>query len=118
MAKAQITTTDGLTIRVDGTPNEIAQVVRDLREATARPAAKAGRGKRQASKRVLLVDLIESLADAEFFKKPKDLAALKAALEEMGHHYPVTTLSGAMLTKVRKRRLRRIKDKRRWMYVG
>ena len=34
---------------------------------------------------------------------------MKAALEEMGHHYPVTTLSPTLLRQVRKRNLRRLK---------
>jgi hypothetical protein len=43
---------------------------------------------------------------------------VKAALEEMGHHYPVTTLSGAMLRQVRKHNLRRVKQDKRWVYTG
>jgi hypothetical protein len=65
-----------------------------------------------------LVDLITNLIDGGFFKKPKDLAAVKGALEELGHHYPVTTLSGAMLRQVRKRNLRRLKQDKRWLYTG
>jgi hypothetical protein len=63
------------------------------------------------------VDLIDSLIDGGFFKKPRDLAAIKAALAEMGHHYPQTTLSPAMLRKVRKRSVRRVREQKRWMYV-
>ena len=94
MAKAQIRTPDGLTIKVDGTPKEIAEVVQDLKKAqgrkgaSARPSSPTGPSK--------LPDLIASLIDGGFFKTPKDLAAIKLALEELGHHYPVTTLSPAM----------------------
>jgi len=65
----------------------------------------------------LLVDLIASLVDGGFFKKPRDLASIRTALAEMGHHYPVTTLSPIMLRLVRKRNLRRIKEQKRWVYV-
>ena len=33
MAKAQIRTADGLTVKVEGTPKEIAEVVKDLKKA-------------------------------------------------------------------------------------
>jgi hypothetical protein len=39
------------------------------------------------------------------------------ALEEQGQFYPVTSLSPTVLRLVRKRELRRIKDKKRWLYV-
>jgi len=62
--------------------------------------------------------LVSELIDGGFFKKPKELSAIKIALQEQGHFYPITTLSGVLLRLVRKRDLRRIKDKKRWLYVG
>jgi hypothetical protein len=62
--------------------------------------------------------LIASLIDGGFFKKPKDLAAIKVSLEESGHYYPVTTLSPTMLRFVRSRQLRRIKEDKKWLYTG
>ncbi len=117
MAKAQITTPEGINIKVEGTPKEISAIVEELkrRSADSGPGRRRGKGK---SGRVLLVDLIGSLRDGGFFKKPKDLAGIKGALEEMGHHYPVTTLSPAMLKLVRKRNLRRLREKGRWLYTG
>src|SRR5437879_3134634 len=100
MAKAKITTKSGLVMQVDGTPAEISAVLQDLKrqeekeDAPARKSVWSGPAK--------LVDLIGSLVDGGFFKKPQDLAAVKTALEEWGHHYPMTTLSGAMLGQVRK----------------
>lgn len=118
MAKAQITTQDGITVKVQGSPEEIAKVVHEIREPTRKPSGGAKREKLRQGRQVLLIDLVDSLVDGDFFKKPKGLAAIKAALEEMGHHYPVTTLSGTMLDQVRKRKLRRVKEKHRWMYTG
>jgi hypothetical protein len=43
---------------------------------------------------------------------------VKAALEEQGHFYPVTTLSGLMLRLVREKKLRRLKEGKRWRYTG
>jgi hypothetical protein len=63
--------------------------------------------------------LISNLIGAGFFKEPKQLGAVKVALEEEGEFYPVTTLSPAMLRLVRAKELRRIKDGNgRWTYVG
>jgi hypothetical protein len=115
MAKAQIRTPDGLTVKVEGTPKEIAEIVQDLKKAEKGGASR--RARVVGTGRVQLVDLIGSLVDGAFFKTPKDLAAIKLALEESGHHYPVTTLSGAMLRQVRARKLRRIKKTNRWFYA-
>ncbi|HZS70898.1 MAG TPA: hypothetical protein VFA13_03590 [Candidatus Acidoferrum sp.] len=117
MAKAQITTPEGITINIEGTPKEISAVVDDLKKKATEIGPTRRRAKAQSG-RVLLVDLIASLRDGGFFKKPKDLASVKSALEEMGHHYPVTTLSPAMLRLVRRRNLRRIREKGRWLYTA
>lgn len=117
MTKAQITTSEGIKINIEGTPKEISAVVRDLKMDTGGTPAR-GRGGKARPGRVLLVDLIASLLDGGFFKKPKDLASIKSALAEMGHHYPVTTLSPVMLRLVRRRSLRRIRQKKRWLYTG
>jgi hypothetical protein len=117
MAKAQVTTPEGITINIEGTPKEISAVVDDLKKK----ATEAQPGRRRAkakSGRVLLGDLIASLRDGGFFKKPRDLAGVKSALAEMGHHYPVTTLSPVMLRQVRRRNLRRIREKGRWLYTA
>ena len=117
MAKAQITTPEGINIKIEGMPEEILAVVKDLKKDQEKQAASVKARKGRAS-RVLLVDLISSLVDGGFFKKPRDLAAVKTALAEIGRHYPVTTLSGAMLRQVRKRNLRRIRENKRWLYTA
>jgi hypothetical protein len=113
MAKAKITTKGGLVIQLDGTPAEIAAVVEDLKQREEGPTKRKG----IKPGRVQLVDLIAQLIEDDFFKKPQDLAGVKNALAEMGHPWPVTTISGAMLGQVRRRSLRRLKDKKRWVYV-
>jgi predicted house-cleaning NTP pyrophosphatase (Maf/HAM1 superfamily) len=117
MAKAQITTPEGIKISIDGTSKEISALIEDLKEKAAEEGPKRQRRGAKPG-RVLLGDLIASLKDGGFFKKPKDLASVKSALEEMGHHYPVTTLSPVMLRRVRGRDLRRIREKGRWLYTG
>lgn len=120
MAKAQITTPEGVSIKIDGTAEEITAVIAKVKKPADPERKGTSRKKKQGKKvqRVQLVDLVDSLIDGGFFKNPRDLAAVKSALAEMGHHYPVTTLSGAMLRKVRNRTLHRLKQDKRWVYTG
>src|SRR5437588_12004066 len=107
MAKAQIITPEGITIKVDGTADEIAGRLSKVRSSVKVVRGGAAPGKRRKTvQRVQLVDLIASLIDGGFFKTPRDLAGVRSALGQMGHHYPITTLSGAMLRLVRRRELR------------
>jgi hypothetical protein len=117
MAKAHITTPEGISIDFEGSPRDISAIVEELKKQTTDTGIARSRSKEKPGK-VLLVDLIGTLRDGGFFKKPKDLASIKAALEEMGHHYPVTTLSPVMLKVVRKRGLRRLRANGRWQYTG
>ena len=120
MAKAHITRGD-TKITVEGTPEEVAKLVAQLgdghaiRQGRAPVRNRAGKEKKQ---KPTPINLISTLIDGDFFRKPKDLAAVKVALEEMGHFYPVTTLSPALLRLVRKRQLKRIRDQKRWLYTG
>lgn len=122
MAKAHISTKSGTKITIEGAPGEVAAIVRQVqgREASAsvRGRAKAKETKRTTRQRVTPMNLIISLIDGEFFRKPKNLVAVKVALEEMGHYYPITTLSPVLLRLIRKRQLRRIKDKKKWLYTS
>ena len=116
MAKARITTPEGFEVSIQGTPKEITALMDELKKKAA-VQVEARRVTKGKTTRLLLVDLIASLIDGGFFKTPRDLAGIKAALAEMGYHYPVTTLSPAMLRLVRKRHLRRIRENKRWVYT-
>jgi len=119
MAKANITMPDGTKMQVEGSPDEISALVRRLQGAGA-PRSKApgkGQGKRQ---RLRLVDHIEELINKGFFKTPRGLGEIRDKLREMGHAYPLTTLSPAMLRKVRSRDLRRLRESKagnKWKYT-
>jgi hypothetical protein len=52
---------------------------------------------------------LSELIDEGFFKKPKTIAAVKAELENRGHHIPLTSLSGPLQKKCQARVLRRQK---------
>ena len=119
MAKAHITTKEGTKVTIEGTPDEVAALTVKLGGVTASGSEGGKRSrKRQEKTKATPVNLVSTLIDGGFFRKPKDLAAVKVALEEMGHVYPVTTLSPALLRFVRKRQLRRLKEKKHWLYTG
>jgi membrane protein involved in colicin uptake len=52
---------------------------------------------------------IEDLIEDGFFKKPKPISEVKTALENLGHHIPVTSLSGPLQKLCQQKRLRRQK---------
>ncbi|MBS1983500.1 MAG: hypothetical protein JST16_04950 [Bdellovibrionales bacterium] len=120
MAKAHITTTDGTKVTIEGSHDEIVALIARLegRSGSVERVEKTPTRLHKSKAKPTLVDLIAELTDGGFFKKPKELGAIRLALEEHGHFYPVTTLSPVLLRLVRKKELRRIKDNKRWLYVS
>lgn len=123
MAKAHIVTENGTKLTIEGTPEEVAALVERIEGRTPgseKPTRRKRRGSGAARKgraKVGPANLIAELIDAGFFKKPRGLGAIRAALEERGHIYPVTTLSPLLLRLVQARQLRRIKQNKLWSYV-
>jgi len=117
MPKAIVTTKGGATVTVEGTQGEVAELLRllDGAERTKEPSRAA---RSRPNPKPTPTGLISDLIAGGFFREPKELGAVKTALEEQGHFYPVTTLSPLMLRLVRKRELRRIRERKRWLYVG
>jgi len=50
---------------------------------------------------------VEDLAEEGFFRKPKTIALVKAELENLGHHIPMTSLSGPLQKLCQRKVLRR-----------
>lgn len=121
MPKAHLTMKGGTTVVIEGSTEEVAALIKKFDgDMPTRDQATRRRGPKEtgSASKATPQNLVSSLIDGGFFRKPKDLATVKVALEEMGHFYPVTTLSPALLRMVRARQLRRIRDKKRWMYTG
>lgn len=118
MAKAHISLDNGTKVTVEGTPAEVAALIAQFGGGSASPKREKKPETRKSTAKPGPIDLVGELIDGGFFKKPKELGVIKTALEEQGHYYPVTTLSPAVLRLVRKKQLRRIKDNKRWLYVG
>lgn len=125
MAKASIKSKSGTTILIEGTDSEVARIVTLLedrggnetglrRRRTPQPMMAK---ERENNAKFNATDGILRLREEGFFNKQKTLLDIKRALDEQGLIYPLTTLSGVVLKQVRKRNLRRIKEKKNWEYV-
>jgi|SRR5579863_7998039 len=121
MAKATIKSKTGARITIEGTPEEVSNIVATIENASvighAKGAiARAKAAKRNEKKRESAADLIIGLREEGFFDKPKTLGEVVKALEERGFLYPLTSLSGIVLSLVKKRELRRTKKDGKWVY--
>lgn len=116
MALAKINMPGGISVEVDGTPEEVSAVLENLKSKSV-PASARGRAEKRKSGRGEIPGLIEALKSEEFFKSPHGLSEIQAKLGELGHHYPLTTLSGAMQSQCKNRSLRRFKQQGKYVYV-
>lgn len=122
MAKAHVKSADGTQITIEGSPEEVASIVAKIRSPMpVRPRsagfAHAGRlEKKEAKKQRTASDLVASLKEEGFFDKAKRLGDISQKLEESGFMYPVTTLSGVMLSLIQKKILSRKKVDGVWVY--
>jgi hypothetical protein len=121
MPKAHIKTKSGMTISIEGTQEEIKDIL-SLVKGREKPVTKKGAARvskiKATQTKFTATDAILRLKEEEgFFNKRRTLLDIKRALEERGLHYPITTLSGIMLNQVRKRNFRRVKENKNWAYV-
>jgi hypothetical protein len=117
VAKAHITTPEGIDVKLEGTPEEIAAVLDRARanSGSGKSSTKVPRQKKGG--RVTLGGLVVELKNDGFFKKPKQLGEIRKRLADLGHNYPLTTLSGSMQSQARKRNLRRFKENGKYVYA-
>ncbi|MGC2224569.1 MAG: hypothetical protein WA624_20555 [Methylocella sp.] len=121
MAKATIKSKTGALITIEGSEAEVSSILATFENAgtTNQPRRSARRAvttSKEEKKRLGASDLVVGLKDEGFFEKPKGLGEIGKALEEKGYLYPVTTLSGVVLSLVQKRALRRKKIEGKWVY--
>ena len=121
MAKAHIKTKSGMTISIEGTQEEVRDIlglVKEHEEPLARKKAERTLKIKTTQTKYTATDAILRLKEEEgFFNKPRTLLDIKRTLEKRGLHYPITTLSGIMLNQVRKRNFKRLKDNKNWVYA-
>ena len=118
MAKAHLSFPDGTKVLIEGTPDEVGSLVARFSKMSGSAEPAKSTPPKKSTARPGIIDLISQLIDGGFFKEPRELGAIKTALAEQGHHYPVTSLSPTVLRLVRRKQLRRLKEKDRWLYVG
>jgi hypothetical protein len=116
MAKAQITTPDGVTVKLEGTAEEIAAV---MKQAGLKSSPEKARPKATSTTktRPTIAGLVDELREEGFFKKPKTIGEIQRRLADLGHHYPLTTLSGPMQIQCKRRNLRRFKEDKKYVYA-
>jgi hypothetical protein len=117
MAKAHITTPDGVKVELEGTPSEIAAVLKEAGVKGKANGTPVKKSKPAKATKVTIPSLVVELKDEGFFRKPKSLEEIRKRLADLGHNYPVTTLSGTMQSQARKRSVRRFKEKGKYVYA-
>jgi hypothetical protein len=118
MAKATITTDKGLKVVVEGSQEEVQNIVRQLGSGSGRARQPSLQSPRTKKRLPSATDAILELKEERFFDKPKALADIKDKLASQGMIYPLTSLSGVVLLLVRRRQLGRVKEDGRWSYVS
>lgn len=125
MAKANLTLPNGTKVLIEGSAQEVAVLL----EKCSEPLASGSGRKRSGTERISNskkgakktrkgpVSYITELVNEGFFKTKRALPEIQKKLEENGHIYAQTSLSPALLNLTKKRILRRIKEKKSWVYV-
>jgi hypothetical protein len=121
MPKATIKTKSGALITVEGSEKEISRILADYERSVVVQQVKkivvaTKVVQKEKKKRAAASDLVIGLKEDGFFDKPRSLAEIAKALEEIGYLYPVTTLSGVMIGLVQKKLLGRKKLAGKWVY--
>jgi hypothetical protein len=116
MAKAHITTPEGVIVKLEGTPEEIAAVIREAGFKAA-PEKSKSKTKQTAMTKSTIPGLVDELRNDGFFKQPKALGEIQKRLADLGHHYPLTALSGPMQMECKRRNLRRFKKEKKYVYA-
>src|SRR5690348_1194591 len=99
MPKAVVNTKSGAVVTIEGTQDEVADLL-GLLETGARARTQLSAHRPHRFKNGLRrgpAQLLPELVDEGFFSEPKSLGAVRSALQEKGHFYPATTLSPLML---------------------
>lgn len=116
--KAHIRTSDGVEVQMDGTPAELAAVLKEIKlkgDESPKTSKSSTPGAKES--KAGLPGLIHSLKGDGFFRKPQSLNQIRLKLKDLGHNYPLTSLSPAMARVVRKRSLRRFKENNKYVYA-
>lgn len=123
MAKATFELPDGTKVRIEGSAQEIKNILAHYADTSAETKTKTRKtggtkANNTTSSSVGPTSLILELKDEGFFKEKRRLKDIQVKLEEKGFIYAVTSLSPALTKMTRRKHLRRLKEKVGWVYVS
>ena len=119
MVKANIETSSGTKIFIEGKPEDISQVMRlfEGKEHNITEARNSNIKSKKMKKGGGLTTCVRELKGEGFFDKPKDLISIKQELAKKAHIYPVTSIQPTLLNLVKAKELGRLKEDSKWVYV-
>ncbi len=128
MAKANLILPDGTTVAIEGTADEVAVLLSKFSQPSE-AAPKPKKEKRHAGRVTSGVaknkkskggptGLITELANEGYFKSKRTIGDIQKKLEELGHIYATTSISPCLIRLTKNRTLRRLKEKKVWVYVN
>lgn len=126
MAKAKLVLPDGTSVTIEGNADEVANVLSKFShpsEATLKPIKKKGqtstdKGRSAKKKKDGPTSLITELTEEGYFKSKRTLGDVQKKLEERGHIYETTSISPILTRLTKSRKLRRLKEKKVWVYAN
>src|SRR5208337_914074 len=125
MAKAEIETSTGTKIFIEGSVDEIAAIIslynKNQTNSNTRPLVVEKDQEKSSNNRpkqpTTLVEYILELRNTGFFDTPKQTVLVKEKLDQEGHFYPMQSVSTCLINRNEKKELRRVKEGTKWAYV-
>jgi len=124
MPKAEIATSTGTKIIIDGSTAEIAAILSIYKDKPNKDPDTSlvkdnhnDDSKRHQKSKLTLEDYILDLKSSGFFDAPKKTALVKEKLDQESHFYPMQTVSTRLIRMNEKKLLGRIKEGNQWAYV-
>jgi hypothetical protein len=127
MAKATLLLSNGTKVAIEGTSDEVAILLEKFSQPTRKARTDSGKGgKKKPDKRRPKAttprrkgpqQFIADLVQEDFFKAKRTIGDIQKKLEEKGHIYAQESLSTPLLRLIRKHTLRRLKEKKVWVYI-
>jgi hypothetical protein len=127
MATATLTLSDGTTVLIEGSPEEIARIMSlhstTIQTRSSKPPSttKAKKSKRTSKKSSQPItgpkQRIIELKSLGFFEDKRSIIDIQKKLEEQGYIYAQASLSPTLFRLVGSKDLRRIKEDKVWLYV-
>ncbi len=125
MAKAEIVTSSGTKILIEGSVDEISAIIslfdHNERKSEIKTPTKQKNQEKSKEKQLkpasTLVEFILELRNNGFFDTPKLTELVKKRLDQDGHFYPMQSVSTCLINRNARRELGRVKEGGKWAYV-